>query len=55
MSGLRLDQCRTMETRQDRDVEPVLCCRGLDGKVPSARLAMKDKPLRYPSRLVESR
>jgi len=44
-----------MEKREDRDVKSELCCRGLDGKVPSARLAMKDKPLRYPSRLVEGR
>jgi hypothetical protein len=44
-----------METRQSLELRPN--CAAVDwlGVIPPAHLAMKDKPLRYSRRLVESR
>jgi hypothetical protein len=55
MSDMSAWQCRTMETRQRLELRPN--CAAVDwlGVIPPAHLAMKDKPLRYSRRLVESR
>jgi hypothetical protein len=44
-----------MEAQRSRKLKPN--CAAVDwlGKIPPAHLAMKDKPLRYSRRLVESR
>jgi hypothetical protein len=55
MSDMSVRRCRTMETRQSLELRPN--CAAVDwlGVIPPAHLAMKDKPLRYSRRLVESR
>jgi hypothetical protein len=50
----RLQRRRAMEARRAISSDEQ-CCLGLVGKDPARSLAMKDKPLRYSRRLMESR
>src|ERR1700709_497762 len=55
ISDMSVWRWRTMETRYRLALRPN--CAAVDwlGMIPPAHLAMKDKPLRYSRRLVESR